>query len=134
MIKLSIDDLPVEVPNGTTVLAAARKVNIHIPNLCAHQELNHFPGACRVCLVECDRSRSLVASCVFPVAEGIKIRTNTERVRKTRRTVVEFLLSDHPDDCQLCQKNGSCELQETQSAMIVFNVFLPHPATCTQSI
>ncbi len=111
MIKLSIDDLPVEVPNGTTVLEAARRINIHIPTLCAYQELNHFPGACRVCLVECDRSRSLVASCVFPVAEGMKIWTHTERVRKARRAVVEFLLSDHPDDCQLCQKNGACELQ-----------------------
>jgi len=111
MVTLEIDNQQVEVPDGTTILEAAKKLDIHIPTLCACTEMNHTPGACRVCLVEVDRARSLVASCVYPVAQGMKVRTNTERVRRARRSVVEFLLSDHPADCNVCQKNGQCELQ-----------------------
>ena len=96
MVTLEIDNQQVEVPDGTTILEAAKKLDIHIPTLCACTEMNHTPGACRVCLVEVDRARSLVASCVYPVAQGMKVRTNTERVRRARRSVVEFLLSDHP--------------------------------------
>jgi iron-only hydrogenase group A len=111
MVKLTIDNKEVEVEEGTTILEAARKANVFIPTLCACEELNHTPGACRVCVVEVDRARSLVASCVYPVAQGMKVRTSTERVRRARRAVVEFLLSDHPQDCNVCQKSGSCELQ-----------------------
>jgi iron-only hydrogenase group A len=111
MVKLTIDNKEVEVEEGTTILEAARKANVFIPTLCACEELNHTPGACRVCVVEVDRARSLVASCVYPVAQGMKVRTNTERVRRARRAVVEFLLSDHPQDCNICQKSGTCELQ-----------------------
>jgi len=111
MISLTIDKRPVQVPNGTTILEAARSIGIHIPTLCALDEIGHHPGACRVCVVEVDRSRSLVASCVYPVAEGLHVRTNSERVRRARRAVVELLLSDHPDDCLTCMKNGHCELQ-----------------------
>ncbi len=111
MVKLTIDNKEVEVEEGTTILEAARKANVFIPTLCACEELGHTPGACRVCVVEVDRARSLVASCVYPVAQGMKVRTNTERVRRARRAVVQFLLSDHPQDCNICQKSGSCELQ-----------------------
>jgi iron-only hydrogenase group A len=111
MVELTIDGKTVSVKEGTTILEAARKAGIHIPTLCAYKEMNHFPGACRVCVVEVDRARSLVASCVYPVAPGMKVRTNSPRVRRARRAVVEFLLSDHPQDCNTCVKSGSCELQ-----------------------
>ncbi len=112
MVHLTIDDRKSEAPEGATILEAARDMGIQIPTLCTHSELRHAPGACRVCLVEVERSRTLVASCVHPVAEGMKVRTNSERVRRARQTMIEFLLSDHPRDCTICQKNGHCELQK----------------------
>jgi iron-only hydrogenase group A len=99
MITLTIDNRKVQVPEGTTIVEAAREIGVRIPTLCALPELNHTPGSCRVCVVEVERSRTLVASCVYPVAEGMKVKTNSERVRRARRTVVELLLSDHPQDC-----------------------------------
>jgi iron-only hydrogenase group A len=111
MVSLTIDGLPVQVPAGTTILAAARQAGIHIPTLCTHDELDHRPATCRICLVETSSSRNLVASCVAPVAEGLRVRTSTERVRRQRRAVVELLLSDHPADCTSCRRNGTCELQ-----------------------
>ena len=118
MVTLTIDNQKVTVPEGTTILEAARKVGIQIPSLCAMPEINHTPGACRVCVVEVERSRTLVASCVYPVAEGMKVKTNSERVRKGRRAVVEFLLSDHPQDCNICGKSGSCELQKVAEYLV----------------
>jgi iron-only hydrogenase group A len=112
MVHLTIDDRKIETPEGTTILEAARKIGLQIPTLCTHTELHHAPGACRVCLVEVERSRTLVASCVYPVAEGMRVKTNSERVRQARQTMIEFLLSDHPRDCTICQKNGHCELQK----------------------
>lgn len=117
MISLTIDGMKVEVPEGTTILEAARTIGVKIPTLCASTELNHTPGACRVCMVEVDRSKSLVASCVYPVASGMKVLTNSERARSARRSVVEFLLSDHPDECNTCLKSGNCELQTVAQDM-----------------
>ncbi|MBI5119149.1 iron hydrogenase small subunit [Candidatus Poribacteria bacterium] len=111
MVTLTIDNRKTQVPEGTTILEAARSIGVRIPALCTLPELNHAPGACRVCVVEVERSRTLVASCVYPVAEGMKVKTNSERVRRARRSVVEFLLSDHPQDCNICQKHEHCELQ-----------------------
>ena len=111
MIALEIDGRPVSVPPESTILEAAKKIGVKIPTLCTFPEIQHAPGACRVCLVEVERARNLVASCVYPVAEGMKVKTNSERVRKARQTVLEFLLSDHPQDCNICQKHGKCELQ-----------------------
>lgn len=111
MITLTIDDQTVHVPAGTTLLEAARKIGIHIPTLCTYSELHHAPGACRVCVVEVERSRNLAASCVTPAAEGMRVQTNSERVRRNRRAVVELLLSDHPQDCTTCRRHGKCELQ-----------------------
>lgn len=113
MVELTIDHMTVEVPEGTTILEAARLVGIKIPSLCTLPEIHHFPGACRVCVVEVDRSRTLVASCVYPVAKGMKVKTNTRRVREARQRVIEFLLSDHPDECNICRKHGDCELRQT---------------------
>ena len=91
LINLTIDNTKVQVEPGTTILEAARKIGIKIPTLCAWTEIHHTPGACRVCLTEVDGQRSLIASCVFPVNEGMVVHTNTERVRMARKMVVELL-------------------------------------------
>ncbi|HBA84360.1 MAG TPA: ferredoxin [Verrucomicrobia bacterium] len=110
MPKLSINNMTVEVPDGATVLEAARKAGVNIPTLCYMENLQAI-GACRVCLVEIEGSRDLAASCVMPATEGMKVQTNSPRVRKARRTVVELLLSEHDGDCQTCNRNDNCELQ-----------------------
>lgn len=110
MPTVLIDNKKVTVPEGTTILTAARQVGAKIPTLCYLENVQAI-GACRVCLVEVEGAKTLVASCVTPVAEGMKIYTNTRRVREARRTVVELLLSDHEGDCQICDRNEDCELQ-----------------------
>ncbi len=97
-------------PKNATILEAARSAGIHIPTLCYHSELAP-EGACRLCVVEATGARTLVASCVYPVAEGMVVKTNTDKVRAARRMVVELLLANHPKDCLACQKSGDCELQ-----------------------
>jgi NADH dehydrogenase/NADH:ubiquinone oxidoreductase subunit G len=110
MPALTIDDKKVEVPDGATILDAARMAGVRIPTLCYLEDVQAI-GACRVCLVEVEGAKSLVASCVMPAAQGMKVHTSSRRVREARRTVVELLLSDHAGDCQLCDRNGDCELQ-----------------------
>ena len=110
MPRLSIDNTSVEVPAGTSILDASRSVGIRIPSLC-YLEGVHAIGGCRVCLVEVEGARALTASCTTPAAEGMKIHTNTPRVRAARRSVIELLLSDHGGDCQTCVRSGDCELQ-----------------------
>jgi len=116
-VTLTIDDKKVEVDAGTTILQAAGKIGIKIPTLCAWMEIGHTPGACRVCMTEVQGQRSLIASCVFPVSEGMVVKTNTERVRLARKMVVELLLSNHPAECNYCVRNGSCELQKVAEAV-----------------
>jgi iron-only hydrogenase group A len=134
MVHLTIDNRNCEVPEGTTILEAAESIGIHIPTLCAHRELGHTPGTCRVCVVEVERSRTLIASCVYPVAEGMKVKTNSERVRQARQTVVEFLLSDHPQDCNICQKHGHCELQAVAELVGVREIRVPRTDFTTHRI
>ena len=110
MPALSIDNKRVEVAEGTNILEAARGAGVHIPTLC-YLEHVQAAGACRVCLVEVEGAKTLMASCVTPVSEGMKVHTNSKRVRDARRDVVELILSDHDGDCQLCERNGDCELQ-----------------------
>lgn len=110
-IKLTIDGNPVEVEAGTTILEAAQKIGVHIPTLCYHPELR-LEGACRICVVEVEGMRNLVASCVYPVANNMVVKTNSEAVRKARRTVVELLVANHPQDCLVCSRHGECELQD----------------------
>ena len=110
MPNLTIDNAGVEVPWGTTILNAARTVGIRIPSLC-YLEGVHVIGGCRVCLVEVAGARTLTASCSTPVAEGMKVLTNTPKVRAARRMVVELLLSDHGGECQTCVRSNDCELQ-----------------------
>ena len=110
MINLKINDIPVTVPQGTTILEAAKMAGIKIPTLCYLKEINQI-GACRVCVVEVKGARTLVASCVYPVGEGMEVYTSTPRVLKSRKTTVELILSDHKRECLSCVRSGNCELQ-----------------------
>ena len=110
MINLTINNQKISVPAGTTVLDAAKKLNINIPTLCNHPDLC-VAGNCRVCLVEQRGARTLIASCATPVSENMEIHTNTYKVRNARKHVVELLLSEHRSDCTKCYKNQKCELQ-----------------------
>ncbi|MEI7662543.1 MAG: NADH-dependent [FeFe] hydrogenase, group A6 [Bacteroidota bacterium] len=114
MVKMTIDGMEVMVEEGMSLLDAAQSNNIHIPTLCYHKDLR-IAGNCRVCLVEDEKTRQLVASCATPVEEGMSIHTNSLRVRTARRTMLELLLSEHYTDCTNCYKNGKCELQNLAS-------------------
>ena len=111
MVSLHINDIPVTVPAGTTVLEAARSAGFNIPSLCFLKDINEI-GACRICVVEVKGAKSLVASCVYPVAEGMEVYTNTERVRKSRQLTLELILSNHRMDCLTCPRNSHCELRQ----------------------
>lgn len=109
MVKLTIDGIQLEVPKGTTVLEAARKIGIEIPTLCFLKGVNH-PASCRVCVVEV--GPRLNASCTLAAENGMNIKTNTQKVREARKTVVELLLSNHKRECTSCTRNENCELQK----------------------
>ena len=111
MVSLKINDIPVTVPEGTTVLEAARNAGIKIPSLCYLKGINEI-GACRICVVEVKGAKSLVASCVYPVSEGMEVQTNTEKVRHSRQLTLELILSNHRMDCLTCARNAHCELRE----------------------
>ena len=111
-LSLSIDSLNVTVPAGTTILTAARQAGIDIPHLCYDPALRLPPtSSCRLCVVEVEGAKSLVASCSHPVAAGMIVRTQSEKLRQTRRMLIELLLSDHPHDCLTCERAGECDLQ-----------------------
>src|SRR5664279_5570095 len=109
-INLTIDGINITVDEGTTILDAAKQLNIHIPTLCYHEDLC-VAGNCRVCVVEQEGVKNLVASCAMPVSENMEIFTNTGKVRLARKHIIELLLSEHNADCTKCYKNGNCELQ-----------------------
>ncbi|HHN48084.1 MAG TPA: 2Fe-2S iron-sulfur cluster binding domain-containing protein [Bacteroidales bacterium] len=114
LVNLKINNTPVAVEEGTTILEAAKKINFKIPTLCDHPDLN-VAGNCRVCVVEVKGARLLAASCATPVSEGMEVFTNSEKVRTSRKHVIELLLSEHNADCTKCFKNGHCELQDLSS-------------------
>lgn len=109
-ISLTIDGIVTEAKPGTTIMQAADAIGIRIPRLCYHPNLSIL-GACRVCVVEVEGQRNPVASCAFPVAEGMKVTTSSPLLLRLRRDVVELLLDNHPQDCQTCERDGHCELQ-----------------------
>jgi NADH-quinone oxidoreductase subunit G/NADP-reducing hydrogenase subunit HndD len=109
-VNLTIDGIPVTVPEGTTILEAARKVGISIPVLCHHPDLQ-VRAVCRLCVVECNGGRKLKAACANDVEEGLKVVTNNERLRSIRRMILELILAEHPQDCLSCIRNQTCELQ-----------------------
>ena len=112
MLNIKINGMDCTVPYGTTILEAARSIGIEIPTLCYLKEINEI-GACRFCVVEVAGARSLVAACVFPIErEGTEIFTNSERVRKARKTTLQLILSTHERKCLSCVRSGNCELQK----------------------
>ncbi len=115
-IKLTIDNKEVEVEKGTTILNAAKKLGIDIPTLCylnLHDlNIENKPGGCRICVAEIQGRRNLAPSCSTKCEEGMVVKTHTTRVLNARRTVMEFILSDHPKECLVCAKSGNCELQD----------------------
>lgn len=111
MVNLKINGIPVSVPEGSTVLQAAKAANIRIPTLCYLKDVQCV-GSCRMCLVEATGARGLVAACVYPVTEGMEVRTNTPRVRKSRKMTLELILSTHKKKCLSCVRSMNCELQK----------------------
>ena len=111
MITVKIDGKDIQVPADATVLTAAQLAGIDIPTLCYYPGLRP-EGACRICAVEVEGVKSLVASCVYPVTPGAVIHTNNPRVRNARRTIVELMLANHPNSCLTCERNNNCELQQ----------------------
>ena len=115
LVTLTINNRKIEVEGGTSILNAAKSLNIHIPTLCYFKlhdgRTVNDPGSCRVCVVEVEGRRNLAPACSTPVSDGMVVKTNSIRAIKARRTVVELLLSNHPKECLLCEKNRKCELQ-----------------------
>ncbi len=115
-ITITINDKDYRVDAGQTIMQAADKCGYHIPRLCYHPKLS-IEGACRVCIVEVEGAKNYVASCCYPIADGMKIHTNTKEIRQARRDIVELLLDNHPEDCHTCERDGNCELQKLAYAM-----------------
>ena len=115
-VNLTINGKAVSVPAGSTILDAAKKLNINIPTLCYCDKLgcgvSNHPASCRICVVEVEKRRNLAPACATPVMEGMVVHTNSQRALNARRTVLELILSDHPQKCLTCAKNQDCELQQ----------------------
>ncbi len=111
MVDLTINNIHVRAEDGMTILDAAKSVGISIPTLCHMKDM--FPtGACRMCVVEVDGMRGLTPSCAYPVSQDMVVQTNSHRVRRARKTIVELLIENHPQDCLVCVRNKNCELQD----------------------
>jgi len=120
LVTLNINNKEIQVEEGTTILKAAKMLGINIPTLChlnLHDGVENKPGSCRVCVVEVEGRRNLAPSCTTLATQGMVVKTNSIKAIKARRTVVELLLSDHPQDCLLCEKNTNCELQKLAADM-----------------
>jgi len=115
MVKMTIDDMEIEVDPGFTVLQACEQAGKEIPRFCYHEKLS-IAGNCRMCLVHMERAPKLIASCAMPVADGMVIKTDTPEVIKSRKGVMEFLLINHPLDCPVCDQGGECDLQDQAMA------------------
>jgi formate dehydrogenase major subunit len=115
-VALEIDGIPVSVPAGTSLMRAAALAGIKVPKLCATDTLEPF-GSCRLCLVEIDGRKGTPASCTTPAEAGMKVHTQTDRLARLRRGVMELYISDHPLDCLTCAANGDCELQDMAGAV-----------------
>ena len=111
MVKVRVNEIDLDVEEGLTVLQACEKAGAEIPRFCYHEKLS-IAGNCRMCLVEIEKSPKPIASCAMPASEGMNIKTNTEKVEKARKGVMEFLLANHPLDCPVCDQGGECDLQD----------------------
>jgi len=121
MVNITIDGVKLQVPAGITVLEAARMANIDVPTLCFLKEINEI-GACRMCVVEVQGARSLQASCVYPVAEGLVISTNSPAVREARKVNLELILSNHDKKCLTCVRSENCELQKLSKELNIKDI------------
>ena len=115
-ISLTIDEKPISVPSGTTIMEAAERLGITIPRLCYHPDLS-LAGSCRVCIVEVEGLGFFMASCSVEVWEGMVVRTNSPEIRQARRDIVELILDNHSKDCQTCERDSNCELQNLAYSM-----------------
>ena len=115
-MTLTIDGVAVTVPEGTSIMRAAVELGREIPKLCATDMVEAF-GSCRLCLVEIQGRNGTPASCTTPVAEGMVVHTQTERLKRLRKGVMELYISEHPLDCLTCSANGDCELQDMAGAV-----------------
>jgi NADP-reducing hydrogenase subunit HndD len=122
-VNIKINGMQVAAPKGSTILEAAKLAHIDIPTLCFLKEINEI-GACRICVVEVKGARSLVASCVYPVADGMEVWTNTPKVLASRKKTLELILSDHDRKCLSCVRSGNCELQKLCADLKVENELL----------
>ena len=129
-VNLTIDGVPVTVPQGTRILDAAKKANIQIPTLCDHHDLNKR-ALCRICVVECDGGSKLIAACANDVWEGVNVVTNNLRIQETRRTILELILANHPQDCLICIKNKNCNLQSLAESFAIRSI--PFERTSSES-
>ncbi|HKZ16609.1 MAG TPA: NADH-dependent [FeFe] hydrogenase, group A6 [Geobacteraceae bacterium] len=116
MLNITIDGKQTEVPQGSMILDAAKKLNIDVPTLCFLKmdelAINNMAASCRICVVEVEGRKNLAPACATPITDGMVVKTNTMRVLNARKTVLELFLSDHPKDCLVCMKSGECELQD----------------------
>jgi NADH-quinone oxidoreductase subunit G len=121
MIKLTINNTPVTVEKGATILEAAATIDIKIPTLCHFTidcvNIEHRSGSCRICVVEVENRRNLAPACCTPAEDGMVVKTNTIRAINARRTMLDLLLSDHPKECLTCEQNGKCQLQDLASEL-----------------
>ena len=115
MPKVTVDGVEIEVPAGVTVLQACEMAGKEVPRFCYHDRLS-IAGNCRMCLVEMEKAPKPIASCAMPVGEGMVIKTDTDKVKKARKGVMEFLLINHPLDCPICDQGGECDLQDQAMA------------------
>lgn len=122
-VNIKINGLAIQAPKGSTILEAAKLAHIDIPTLCYLKEINEI-GACRICVVEVKGARSLVASCVYPINEGMEVWTNTPKVLSSRKKTLELILSDHDRRCLSCVESGKCELQKLCKDLKVDNELL----------
>ena len=114
MVTINVNGKEIQARKNDTILAALKQVGIEVPTLCHMKDLSPT-GACRMCVVEVEGMPGLVPSCAYPVADGMKIKTHSQRVMAARKTIVELLLADHPDDCLYCARNNNCDLQKLAS-------------------
>ncbi|MCP4451639.1 MAG: 2Fe-2S iron-sulfur cluster binding domain-containing protein, partial [Planctomycetes bacterium] len=136
-VELIIDNTTVNVPEGTTILEAAETLGIKIPRLCYHPDLS-LEGACRVCIVEVEGVENFLPSCATAVRDGMKIKTNSPQIREARRDLVELILDNHPKECQTCDRDANCELQNLAYAMGVRERLFEgkrkdHPKECSST-
>src|SRR5216117_624169 len=111
LVKLKINDRDMQVPPGTLVIEATRRIGTEVPSFCYYPGLS-LQAACRMCLVEVEKAPKLQTACTLVATEGMIVRTDTEQVRQARKYMLEFLLTNHPLDCPVCDKGGECELQD----------------------